>query len=120
MLLGQRCARVRTAKRNVVAALELLLGIEHLLAGGAAGGSEATACASSAKEELLLAAILLGEVCTLEGGVAVCLGQFVEPELVDARRCRGEGEDEEGEGGEEHGGRLGTCAAPRPPYEPLR
>jgi hypothetical protein len=108
MLLGQRYTRIRTAEGNVVATLELLLGIEHLLAGGAGGGAEATSGASSAKEELLLAAILLGEVCTLEGGVAVCVGQSVELELVDARGGCGEREDEEGEGGEEHGGRLGT------------
>ncbi|TEB22670.1 hypothetical protein FA13DRAFT_1715884 [Coprinellus micaceus] len=53
---------------NVVATLELLLGIEHLLADGAVGGSEAGG--SSANEELMLAVILLSQLCTLEGGVA--------------------------------------------------
>lgn len=103
-----------------MAAFELLLGVEHLLAGGAVGGTETTTTASGAEEDLLLAAILLCEVCALEGGVVVGLGELVQLELVDAARSGGEREDKEGEGGEEHGccteslGLRGSCLMNQP------
>ena len=80
-----------------MATLELLLGVEHLLA---VLVTEAATGTTGTQQDLVLRAILLCQVGGLKSGVAVRGRKLMELELVDAV---GVGEGEEGEGGEGDG-----------------